>query len=105
MKTVPQKHPFGDGNGFKFVGLSVNADTEVQITRGKTCRVNCIIYYGNGPVLSMFPIEKYGQTGLFPTYIYIMEIGPFGHFFNKKHMKHGPISIAYKTVNYWIFKS
>ena len=38
IETVPQKHPFGDGNGFKFVGLSVNADTytEVQITRGKT---------------------------------------------------------------------
>ena len=46
--------------------LSVNADTEVQITRGKTCIVNCIIYYGNGSVLSIFSIEKNGQTGLFP---------------------------------------
>ena len=66
IKTVPQKHPFGDGNGFKFVGLSVNADTEMQITRGKTCIVNCIIYYGKGAVLSMFSIEKNGQMGLFP---------------------------------------
>ena len=42
IKTVPPKHPFGDGNGFKFVGLSVNADTytEVQITRGKTWTLN-----------------------------------------------------------------
>ena len=66
IKTVPQKHPFGDDKGFKFVGLSVNADTEMQITRGKTCIVNCIIYYGKGAVLSMFSIEKNGQMDLFP---------------------------------------
>ena len=71
IKTVPPKHPFGDGNGFKFAGLSVNADTEMQITRGKTCIVNCIIYYGNGPVLSMFSIEKMAKRFYFHS-IYIL---------------------------------
>ena len=29
-----------------------------------------------------------------------MEIGQFGHFFNRKHIKRRPISIVYNTVNY-----
>ena len=35
IKRVLQKHPFEDGNGFYFVGLSVNADKEVLITKVK----------------------------------------------------------------------